>query len=159
MSLKVTLHVTSTAGMRRARSRGGWPGILTTPAARSSERNSMSLPKTLLTIVVCVLLFGLVPVFSQDTKDDPATVDQKVEPTRLDTPRVKPIDGPTPAELETSIQRGVDFLVGYQNEDGSWGQRDADVRPQHLRAGSGSSSRVQNGDDRPLYFRAHRKRE
>ena len=81
----------------------------------------MSLPKTLLTIVVSVLLFGLVPVFSQDTKDDPATVDQKVEPTRLDTPRVKPIEGPTPAELETSIQRGVDFLVGYQNEDGSWG--------------------------------------
>ncbi|MGZ0170429.1 MAG: prenyltransferase/squalene oxidase repeat-containing protein [Planctomycetales bacterium] len=37
------------------------------------------------------------------------------------TPRVKAIP-PVDAEvLETSIQRGLDFLIGYQNPDGSWG--------------------------------------
>jgi len=37
------------------------------------------------------------------------------------TPRVKPIAATDPAVLESSIKRGVDFLVGYQNDDGSWG--------------------------------------
>ena len=37
------------------------------------------------------------------------------------TPRVKPIPAADPEVLEASIKRGVDFLVGYQNPDGSWG--------------------------------------
>lgn len=37
------------------------------------------------------------------------------------TPRVEPIAATDPTVLETSVKRGVDFLVGYQNEDGSWG--------------------------------------
>lgn len=81
----------------------------------------MSMLKTLLTFVVAISLCGPVSVFSQDKQDPAKKGDQKVSPKRLDTPRVKPIDGPTPAELEASIQRGVDFLAGYQNEDGSWG--------------------------------------
>jgi len=35
-------------------------------------------------------------------------------PRRRDAP-------PTPQQIETSIDRGVDFLVGFQNKDGSWG--------------------------------------
>jgi hypothetical protein len=32
-----------------------------------------------------------------------------------------PLKTPTPEEIQTSITRGVDFLVGYQNTNGSWG--------------------------------------
>jgi hypothetical protein len=37
------------------------------------------------------------------------------------TPRVASIAAVDAKVLETSIQRGVNFLVGYQNSDGSWG--------------------------------------
>lgn len=37
------------------------------------------------------------------------------------TPRVGPIADVDAKVLETSIQRGLDFLIGYQNSDGSWG--------------------------------------
>lgn len=36
-------------------------------------------------------------------------------------PRLAPVPPPPTAELESSIRRGVDFLVGYQNPNGSWG--------------------------------------
>src|SRR5260221_14674129 len=38
-------------------------------------------------------------------------------------------NGPSPEDLEKSIQRGVDFLVKDQNKDGSWGtaQRTKDL--------------------------------
>jgi hypothetical protein len=37
------------------------------------------------------------------------------------TPRVEPIAAVDSKVLETSIKRGLDFLIGYQNPDGSWG--------------------------------------
>ena len=80
----------------------------------------MTRPKPSLAFVVLILSFLVVPLCAQDEKDEPKKP-AKVEPARLDTPRVKPIEGPSPAELEVSIKRGVDFLVGYQNDDGSWG--------------------------------------
>jgi hypothetical protein len=45
------------------------------------------------------------------------------ESAKLDTrtPRVGSIAAVDAKVLETSIQRGLDFLVGYQNPDGSWG--------------------------------------
>jgi len=36
-------------------------------------------------------------------------------------PQARAEEPPAPAELESSIQRGVDFLVKIQNKDGSWG--------------------------------------
>jgi hypothetical protein len=36
-------------------------------------------------------------------------------------PRPKPIKPPTEKEIQQSIRRGVDFLIGYQNKNGSWG--------------------------------------
>ena len=38
-----------------------------------------------------------------------------------DLPRVEPVEPTDPQELEASIRRGVEFLVGFQNKDGSWG--------------------------------------
>lgn len=71
--------------------------------------------KYTLAVPALALLLFVVPGLAQDEKE------KTVEPARLNTPRVKPIEGPSQAELETSIKRGVDFLVGYQNDDGSWG--------------------------------------
>jgi hypothetical protein len=36
-------------------------------------------------------------------------------------PRPKPVTTPEPAAIESALRRGVDFLVGNQNKDGSWG--------------------------------------
>ncbi len=36
-------------------------------------------------------------------------------------PRPKPVTPPEPEAVESAIRRGVDFLVGNQNKDGSWG--------------------------------------
>ena len=36
-------------------------------------------------------------------------------------PRPRPVPPPDPAALEGAIRRGVAFLVGNQNKDGSWG--------------------------------------
>jgi hypothetical protein len=51
------------------------------------------------------------------TEDAPS---KEKRPTAA-TPRVKAIPAADPKVLEASIKRGVDFLVGYQNPDGSWG--------------------------------------
>jgi hypothetical protein len=37
------------------------------------------------------------------------------------TPRPQPVPAPDPAAIDASIQKGVDFLVGNQNKNGSWG--------------------------------------
>jgi len=59
--------------------------------------------------VTCVRLSSAEDTLPESTKQD----------TR--TPRVGPIAAVEAKVLETSIQRGLDFLVGYQNPDGSWG--------------------------------------
>ncbi|MBC8290139.1 MAG: terpene cyclase/mutase family protein [Planctomycetes bacterium] len=75
----------------------------------------MTQRKRTLAFAALAMSLLVLPASAQDEKE------KKVEPTRLNTPRVKPIEGPSAAELEASIKRGVDFLVGYQNDDGSWG--------------------------------------
>lgn len=62
-----------------------------------------------------ILVFGFVDGVNADDKDAPQPV------AAVRAPRVKPIAPPTPERLEDSIRRGVDFLVGYQNPNGSWG--------------------------------------
>lgn len=65
--------------------------------------------------IVLLVSFSLTRV--GQTEDETST-----EPaSKPKTPRVEPIAATDPAVLEASIKRGVDFLVGYQNEDGSWG--------------------------------------
>lgn len=45
-----------------------------------------------------------------------------LRPTAADEiPRVERIQGPTADEIQASIDRGIDFLVADQNENGSWG--------------------------------------
>lgn len=51
---------------------------------------------------------------AEDTLPESAKLDTR-------TPRVGPIAAVEAKVLETSIQRGLEFLVGYQNPDGSWG--------------------------------------
>ncbi len=40
-------------------------------------------------------------------------------------PKPKPVEPPTAAEIDRSIQRGVEFLLKHQHEDGSWGSADS----------------------------------
>jgi hypothetical protein len=50
----------------------------------------------------------------------PAAKGQK--PSLAETaPKPKPVPPPEPAAVESAIRRGVEFLVGNQNKDGSWG--------------------------------------
>lgn len=41
--------------------------------------------------------------------------------TSAEIPRLDPVPPPPPEELEAAIERGIDFLLADQNEDGSWG--------------------------------------
>ncbi|WP_202617389.1 prenyltransferase/squalene oxidase repeat-containing protein [Roseimaritima sediminicola] len=46
----------------------------------------------------------------------------RLPPLDFSQPPVLPqVDGPRPAELESAIERGVDFLIADQNANGSWG--------------------------------------
>lgn len=42
-------------------------------------------------------------------------------PIALETPKPNPIEAPTLAEVDASIQRGVDFLMTHQEPKGAWG--------------------------------------
>lgn len=63
-------------------------------------------------VVLCLPRAGL-------TEDPPS--EEKRPAAAPATPRVKPIPAADPELLEASIKRGLDFLVDYQNPDGSWG--------------------------------------
>jgi len=70
--------------------------------------------------IVLLVSFSLTQVGRAE--DETSTEPRSTEPTsKPKTPRVEPIAATDPAVLEASIKRGVDFLVGYQNDDGSWG--------------------------------------
>jgi len=75
----------------------------------------------LLTAALVCIPGLLEPVVCQDSPRTATPPARQADAGKQKTPRVGPITGPTAAELEQSIRRGVDFLVGYQNEDGSWG--------------------------------------
>jgi hypothetical protein len=49
--------------------------------------------------------------------DEPAPVATDDDPI----PRPEPMEPPAPAEIDSSIRRGIDFLLADQNPDGSWG--------------------------------------
>lgn len=57
--------------------------------------------------------------------DEPAATESEAtadeEPMSAEVPRLDPVPPPTPEAIEESIRRGADFLIGYQNENGSWG--------------------------------------
>lgn len=38
-----------------------------------------------------------------------------------ETPKVAPVEGPSPSEIQTAIDKGVKFLIRTQNKDGSFG--------------------------------------
>ena len=65
-------------------------------------------------LFVSLLLFGQ----AQTARTDDESPKETPRPA---TPRVKSIPAADPVKLESSISRGLDFLVGYQNADGSWG--------------------------------------
>jgi len=59
------------------------------------------------------LTFAVAGVLSAD--DDPP---EAASGPRLRPPKPEPVAA---ADLEAALQRGVDYLVGHQNKDGSWG--------------------------------------
>ena len=68
--------------------------------------------------MIAALLLTLVPPVDapEELSSDPPP---QVAP--LETPTVQPIEGPSEGEIESSISRGVAFLVEDQNPNGSWG--------------------------------------
>lgn len=52
-------------------------------------------------------------------KEQPVKIAPVAKVDRI--PRPAPIEPPSEADVEKAIRRGVDFLVGYQNKNGSWG--------------------------------------
>jgi hypothetical protein len=52
-------------------------------------------------------------------KNVPAKAQER--PPAETAPRPQPVPQPDPAAIDSAIRKGVDFLVGCQNKDGSWG--------------------------------------
>lgn len=80
--------------------------------------------ETMLTIFAMACLMA--PLRSEDALpqvETESTADDRSRTAKwlLDTPEPKPVKAPTAASIESSIVRGVDFLLGDQNSDGSWG--------------------------------------
>jgi hypothetical protein len=51
-----------------------------------------------------------------------SAAEAKARPAQSETgPRPTPVVAPKPEAVDEAILRGVNFLVGYQNQDGSWG--------------------------------------
>ncbi len=65
----------------------------------------------LLTVLCCLATNGL------RAEDEQSTTSKWL----LNVPKPKPVDPPTAAQLQASIDRGVDFLLERQNKNGSWG--------------------------------------
>lgn len=90
-----------------------------------------------------------------------------------DTPKPKPVVAPSPEQIEAAIRRGVDYLLGAQNPDGSWGSATstkslniyAPIPGAHhaFRAavtGLSTSALLRANDDRPeVAYAVHRARE
>ncbi len=53
--------------------------------------------------------------------------DEPARPSVLSetSPKPKPVEPPTAAEIDQSIHRGIEFLLKHQHEDGSWGSADS----------------------------------
>lgn len=70
----------------------------------------------LLSIVIAIGFAPPICASEKDAKQKPA---QQAKTDAI--PRPKPINPPGEDEIIQSIRRGVDFLIGYQNKNGSWG--------------------------------------
>ena len=76
----------------------------------------------------CVLLLALV-CLPASAAEGPSETSSLAEIG----PKPKPVEPPTPAEVERSIRRGVEFLLKRQNGDGSWGSANI-TRPNEVYA-------------------------
>ena len=67
----------------------------------------------------CTLIFALAPICLPvwAAEDKPAAK----YPLSVTGPKPKPVDTPPAEQIDTSIRRGVEFLVKRQNANGSWG--------------------------------------
>jgi hypothetical protein len=76
--------------------------------------------KTRRFLAVLLLASGPAWFAPASSTQEPAT---KAQPPSLaeTAPHPKPVPPPEAAAIEGAIRRGVDFLVGNQNKDGSWG--------------------------------------
>jgi hypothetical protein len=70
----------------------------------------MKLPRV--AVVSLVLLFASAWCSAEESGESPLLTG---------TPKPRPVEVPTQAELETGIDRGIKFLLTSQNKDGSWG--------------------------------------
>lgn len=74
-----------------------------------------------------LLLSGTMSSAADDAREGADAVDHTAAATAksdgriLDGPVPEPVDPPAPADIERSIERGIDFLLKDQNADGSWG--------------------------------------
>jgi hypothetical protein len=64
---------------------------------------------------IAVLMIACLPAWAgQDAAQSPPAL-------AVTGPKPKPVEPPTAAEIDASIQRGIAFLLKRQNADGSWG--------------------------------------
>lgn len=90
---------------------------------------SMTLPSSRMTPLVCVLLsvlgvaFCSSAAFGETASETPTKSEEKITyPLSVQGPEPADITPPSRQEIQASIERGVDFLLGSQLKSGCWGR-------------------------------------
>jgi len=88
---------------------------------RKIRNNQTAVPRSVFFVGVLLLLLSVGLVGAGNAEEKPLLIDTYRPPQHIEIPRLDRVEHPGSERLEASIRRGVDYLCGKQNKNGSWG--------------------------------------